>query len=281
MNDYLETERLLEEMIREGRYDDAVDHINRMMREYTDRKMLALLLYELGKARYFMGDHAGAIESVKEAHSLIDDMDDCEFKYAMLFHIAALYSLTGDMDNAERMYLKVMDNLPEGNHFHLSAMHNLGEMRKKTGDVDNAMRILEDCHHKAIKYGDNFIAAYSAENLAEMHAMRGDREGTVSWLEKALSLARKAGDNRLVPMIELTLRMLRGEDAERIMNRADEIKNMGADHAHDMADMFYIFSRLLPKELQRIYLERAVILYGETGDGYMRNRSIERLEQMR
>lgn len=281
MMSYLEMERLLEEMIEEKKYADVLEYVDIMMKETSDRKMLALLLYERGKAQYFSGDYRGAMESIEKAHSLIDDMEDSEFKYGILFHIAAMYTVTGDFDSAESMYHVILEKLPEENHFHLSALHNLGEMQKKRGDMEGAMKYLKECYEKSVKYGDNFLAAYSAENLAEIYAGMEDKEESIKWLETALPLSRKAGDSRLVPMIELTLKMLNGEDPDKVLERAEEIKKMGADHAHDMADMFYTFSNLLPDERARIYLKEAVLIYSETGDGYMEKKSIEKLEEMR
>ncbi len=280
MTQYIEIERYLEELIEEGKYNEAISIANWEINQSKDRNLMALLLYEKGKALYFSGDQMGAMESIKQAHSLVDDMEESDSKYEMLFHIAGLYLMAGDMENSKRMYHTVLGNLPENNHFYLASLHNIGEIYKREDDLKNAEKYFTRCYNLSVKHGDNFMAAYSAENLAELYAVKGDRKKSEEWLKIALPLSRKAGENRLVPLIDLALRMLKGEKNEYILERVEEIKRLGTHHAHDMADMLLIFSVLLKREDAIKYVKEAILIYSEIGDGYMEKKGIEYLETL-
>ena len=276
-----ELEKYINALIEEKKYDEALSYIDDSIEKTLDKKTLALLLYEKGKLTLYMEKYGEAHQLIIDALSLLDDMEDDEFKGEVMFHISGLYMLLGDLTSAEKILQKILKILPEEHHFHLAAIHNLGDLYKRTGNLEKAEKYFLDCYEKSAKYGDNFMAAYSSEDLAEHYAMKKDKENTIKWLQTSLPYSRKAGDNRLVPLITLVLEMLEGKETEYIIKRANEIKSMSTPHAHDIADAFYNYSPLLEKEKAKRLLNEAALIYTEVGNGYMQRKCVERLEELR
>ena len=276
-----EMEKYINALIDEKKYDEALSYIDNLIEKTLDKKTLALLFYEKGKLIFYMEKYREATQYIIESLSLLEDMEDSEFKGEVMFHIASMYIIMGDLTNAEKILKKILEILPENHHFHLAAIHNLGDLYKRAGDMKKAEQYFMECYNKASKYGDNFMAAYSSENLSELYAMEKDKENTIKWLQISLPYSRKAGDNRLVPLIELIISMLNGKEADEIIKRANEIKNISTPHAHDIADAFYNYSPLLDKNIAKKLLNEAALIYSEVGNGYMERKCVERLNELK
>ena len=275
-----EIEEHVNYLISEKKFKEALDFLNSEIENTLDRGIIALLLYEKAKVTHYMGEHRDSMKYLTESLSLIEEMDDTEFKGEVMFHIASMYMVTGELDKAKKLLERILSILPEDSHFYLAAMHNMGDLYKREGNYEQSLNYFKNCFSKATKYGDNFMAAYASENLAEYYAQEGSVENAIKWLKTSLPFARRAGDNRLVPLIDLVLMMLEGADYEEISKRANEIKTISLPHAHDVADAFYNYSLLLPKDKAKLLLRDAILIYSEVGNGTMQQKCTERMQKL-
>jgi len=281
MNDYKESLKFLDGLLEDKKYNEVIAKADFMLKDTTDRAMIALLLYEKGKAYYHLEKHSEARNALTQALAVIDDLPNDEYKGEMLFHIASVYQVMGNVNNSQNIYERVLALLPPYHHYHLAAVHNLGDMYKRQNEYIKAKEYFEECYNKSVEHKNNFMAAYSSENLAELEALKGDKEACIKWLESALRYSREAGDDRLVALVNMVISMLQDAEFNDVVNIGNSIRELGAHRAHDVADAFFTFSTLLPHELEKRYINEAVMIYSEIGDGYMEQKAIEKLQALK
>ncbi len=280
MEGYKEIGEEIEHMINEKKYNETLEFIDAKIKTSSDKKLLSLLLYKRGRVYYYLNRFKDVEKSLTGCLSVIDDVQDPEFKGELIFHIATLYLLMGDLDNALHLYEEVLNTLEENSYYHLIALHNIADIHKRIGNYETAMKNFKICYDKAIEYGDNPIGVYASYNIAEIYAINGDRKRAKEYIEKSIALAKKSG-KRGEPWImeeEVSLSILNGDNFEKIKTIAEKIKKRGTYNAHNIADTYYAFSVFSDQTTRKKLLEEAILLYSEAGDGYMRKKAIEKLE---
>ncbi len=279
MSEFEETKRMIDAMFAERDYASVIEFINKKMAETTDKAFLSLLLYEKGKVLYYMGKIKESQELLDESLSLLDNLST-DLQGVILFSIASVYLVMGEVHNAEMLFRKTLEILPETDHHYIAALNNLGDMYKRQEKYSEAENYFKKCYHLSLATSNNFMAAYSSEGLAGIYAVRGMKSETRELLERALKYSRDAGDTRLVRLLEITLKMLNGTPIDVVKRESMDFMKLGTYRAHDIADAFMIYSSLLPSNEQKVYLREAINIYSDVGDVYMEGKAIKRLESL-
>ncbi|NPA74712.1 MAG: hypothetical protein GXO25_01350 [Euryarchaeota archaeon] len=279
MADVSELRGKIEGMIKAGDYQAAMEIIEREMQDVTEPFDQGLLLYEKASALYYMHRHSEAMIYFAKALGVLEGLETKEAGEIM-FHIGAFYLLNGDLETSKAIYQKVVKLLPEGSRYYFGAMHNLGDIYKKSGELDNAKQLFMALVEEAEKHNDLKAAAYASENLAEVYAVSGNREMSLKWLNKAMDYAKRIGEERIVFAGELAMKIMNDARIEEILEMGKSIKGQDMVYAHDVADVYMIFSFLRPAHERRRLVEEALLLYEETGDGIMHQKAVDILNDM-
>jgi tetratricopeptide (TPR) repeat protein len=179
----------------------------------------------------------------------------------------------GNFEEAERWYLKALDNLKEGDEtLDLSAVyHQLGITASRRKDLDAAERwFLQGLEIKQTE-GDQRGMAKSYHHLAIVAELRGDIDSAESWYRKSLAIE-LALDNR--PGIAVSYQQLgniarRRDDldaAEQWYLKALEIKEMIGDPKSTAYTYRYLAQLSYERhdvELALDWLVRSVALFSE------------------
>ena len=271
----------IEKLIGQKRYIEAIEYVDHELNNTSDKLTQAMLLFEKGKAQYWNDQRDVAMQNITKSLSILEEFEDENLVGDLIFHIAGLYLLIGDLVNSKKIYVHLINKLPEGNKYRLGSMQNLAGIYRKSGDITKAKDYLKDTVSEAKKYGEEVMSAYSCENLSEIYAMQLDRENAKTWMEKAIDFAEKTNEQRILRSGKLALLILKDPDINKILEEGNKIKNNGMPYPHDVADIYYAFSSFTPTDSRKKLIEEAILLYSETGDGEMRKKAIEILEAMK
>ena len=277
--EYGEVEKIVEEKLRSGSYDEAIEFIDTQISENEDKKKITKLL--ILKARIFIlyfSDQEGCMESVNFALNLIEDIEDKSFKAEIFNSAAGLLLYMGDSYNALKYYEKALENLKENELLYLRVLNNIGETYKRRNELEMALKFFLKDYELGEKYGEKRILVYVAENIGEVYALKGEWKKALEWIEKAYKIAKEIGEDRMIHYMDLINAIKEGnrekiENLEKIMRKRGEL--------HEIADAFFYFYPIASPEFQEELLNKAALLFAEIKDGKMHNASLERLEKLK
>ena len=269
-------EREIDELISKNKFEDALEYIEKKMKESNDIRIISLCMYERARIEITIGKIEEGENDLSKTIDLLYYISDENFRGRLQMYIAGLYLYEGDMDNAIRMYQEAKKNLSRGSYDYLRLLNNIGEVYKRIGEIEKALKYFEKCYRESINKGHYKIGGYAAENIAEIYALREDRKKVEKFLKESLDLFKKVDDKKMINYISLALSIL-GNDRENAENLKDELIKMG--FPHDAADAYYFFSEFAEDELRNYLLKDAVLMFSELGDGYMREKALEKMER--
>ncbi len=269
----------IDKLVENGDYTNALERTNLYLKDATSSLNQGALLYEKGKILYHMGEVEKGMQNFAKALNILEGYN-IPTAGEIIFHIAAYYLLYGKLDVAMRLYKNVLEIMPEDSKIYIGALHNIGNINRKSGRLKEAVEYFEEIYNMAIKNKDKKGAAYGSENIAECYAMIGEREKTLLWLHRAHENAVMINDSRIVLAVEIGIDIIQNEEIEKILEKGKGLSNKDVIYKHDVADIFYYYSAFRNKRDRKLLLEQAFILYGESGDGIMRSKVEERLNTM-
>ncbi len=276
MKHFEEIEKEIDDRISKNELREALELIERKIKESSDEKLISFLLYKKAAIEFFRENQGEAIKNISKSLGVLNDIEDLYFKGEIMFHLAGLFSLMGDFEKGMKLYNKVLKIFPENNYFYLGALNNLGEIHKRKGDIENSLNCFKNAYESSIKNGEFKVSGYTCESLAELYAMKKDKKTAQEYLERALEIAKRVNDERLINFVKLSLAVIKGEESG-IKEYSDKLRRK--NYSHDVADSFYIFSEVGNEKLREKLLRDAIFLYSEIGDKYMEREAIKKLDE--
>lgn len=90
----------------------------------------------------------------------------------------------GDLDTLEQTYMRILQTAGTP-AIRLTAMHDLGYVARRKGELDRAMSIFDTVWSKSKRKAHKRICA---SNLAVCHALKGDEDAAMVWLDRSKGL---------------------------------------------------------------------------------------------
>lgn len=177
------------------------------------------VLSSLGNEYWFLGEYDKAIEILKEAADLSNDVLNPERLGNIYWMLSASYSAQGDTARAKRYALHSIQSYEEvGNKRQASYVHNrLGRAYIQSGQLEDAEAHLRVAHDMAHKLDDARGISESARSLSELHLRRQQFDEAETEAREALDAAERQRD--IVQRAEAMLAM--GEALEARGKRKD------------------------------------------------------------
>ncbi len=169
-------------------YREAIGYLSRaesigmrMLPRWKNVVQIADLLFTKGELHWNLGEFDEAIAASKKAARLAVKFGDKSLLYGALMRIAVVFSHTGRMAHAEKLYeraLSLLNELPPNPHRQLQLMINIGVVRSNQNKLSEARSIFL----KALRL------ARSIEKLDDVSSLLTN----LCWIYQRLGRARRA-----------------------------------------------------------------------------------------
>jgi tetratricopeptide (TPR) repeat protein len=197
------------------------------------------VLSSLGNEYWYLGEYDKAIEILKEAADLSDDVLNPERLGNIYWMLSASYSAQGDTAHAKRFALHSIQSYEEvGNKRQAAYVHSrLGRAYIQSGQLEDAEAHLVVAHDMAHKMDDARGIAEAARSLSELHLRRKQFDEAEADAREALQAAERQHDvaQRADAMLAMGEALeARGEqrEAESEMNEAVKLVEETAPAQH-------------------------------------------------
>ena len=180
----------------EGRYQEAIDHLNEALRL---RPVYFEARNNLGMVFFMQGRADEAMECFEEALRIRPD------KAEAYHNLGSAYARQGKFELASQNYKEALRLKP----YYPMAYYNLGVIMNMQGKHDEAIKYLD----QALKLNPNWPGALDA--LAIAYAGKGDFPQAVETANKGITTAEAAGQKALADEIRKRLHLYRSEKPYR------------------------------------------------------------------
>ncbi|UKN02134.1 CHAT domain-containing protein [Paracrocinitomix mangrovi] len=150
----------------------------------------AKMLNEKGVVLQALSKHNQAIETYKQALDLVR-YDDFNLRITIMANLAVLYSDLGEFDQAEQIYLGVLEiteNDRTKSSIYISSLNNLGMLYMDWGEYSKCELLLNECLNLSAKYHGNKSVEYAnaTNNLGAFYFEVGNYDKSVDMFVQAL-----------------------------------------------------------------------------------------------
>jgi tetratricopeptide (TPR) repeat protein len=155
------------------------------------------VLGSLGNEYWLLGEYDKAIEILKEAADLSNDVLNPERLGSIYWMLSASYNAQGDTGRAKRYALHSIQSYEEvGNKRQAAYVHSrLGRAYIQSGQLEDAEAHLRVAHDMAHKMDDPRGIAESSRSLSELHLRRNQYDEAETEAREALAAAERQRDS--------------------------------------------------------------------------------------
>jgi tetratricopeptide (TPR) repeat protein len=172
------------------------------------------VLSSLGSEYWYLGEYDKAVEILREAAELSNDVLDPARLGNIYWMLSVSYNSQGDAARAKRFALHSIQSYEEvGNKRQAAYVHNrLGHAYLNSGQLEDAEAHLRVAHDMVRKLDDPRGIAEAARNLSELHVRRQEYPEAQKVAQEALTAAERVRDVR--PRADALLAMGEALDAQ-------------------------------------------------------------------
>ncbi|HET9110113.1 MAG TPA: tetratricopeptide repeat protein [Ktedonobacterales bacterium] len=178
------------------------------------------VLYNLGAVNWLLGHNDDAVEYLRQAVELSEDVNHPERLGDILWSLSVTYQGQGDMARAKLYAMKSIAAYERASNEALTARAytRLGRATAQANQIEDALEFLQKAESLSERHGDLRGQAEARRSLAAVYISQGELGEAASAVQEALDLAQRVGDVVLIAETYLTQATL--QEAQGALDQA-------------------------------------------------------------
>lgn len=178
--------------VNQGKNSDAIELIEKTLKENVSPADKAKLLYRLGIAYSNLFKYDKALEVFQEALEISNVEDIKEIRYSLHNDLGNLYLIRGEYEKAEFYYESVIANI--SNVYHkFQTITNAVQVYAYAGEFDKAKGLSQKAEDFVTKYSSQYFKINFLLSTAYLNYMLCDYEASIKTWKELISLSVKSG----------------------------------------------------------------------------------------
>ena len=172
-------------------YNSALLHLKNALKtakSIGDKKIIAQVLYALGKHNTEIGQNGAAIMNFKDAHKFAKDAQDKDIYFSILIELLEFYRKREDISKLDEILQEFESALGDNQDYRPQMWYYKGVYYLMKENLNKAHEALLDAYNTAKNIGQDTLTSYILSSLARCEFMLGQYRIAEKYAEDAISL---------------------------------------------------------------------------------------------